>query len=88
LKVTTPCADCTGNDNSLTAELTTHGMGSKQHSRQTRQRAQLWWYGAGKKRKRGGFFFLEIRQPDEFRFVQVLNNFKGLIFPKFNYSIV
>jgi hypothetical protein len=42
----------------------------------------------GKKRKRGGFFFLEIRQPDEFRFVQVLNNFKGLIFPKFNYSIV
>jgi hypothetical protein len=41
-----------------------------------------------KKRKRGGFFFLEIRQPDEFRFVQVLNNFKGLIFPKFNYSIV
>ena len=41
-----------------------------------------------KKRKRGSFFFLEIRQPDEFRFVQVLNNFKGLIFPKFNYSIV
>jgi hypothetical protein len=51
------------------------------------ERSERGW-GGEKKGRGGSFFFLEIRQPDEFRFVQVLNNFKGLIFPKFNYSIV